>query len=231
MSTIDSAMANALTERVRSGLADVRAQIGAAGGDPKAITVVAVTKGFGVEAVIAAMRNGLLEVGENYADELLAKAEVLDAAGLDQPRWNFQGALQTNKIHRLRAHVARWQSVDNEAHAAALAVRVPGASVLVQVNVTAQQQRGGCAPADAGRIVERCRADEMNVEGLMAVGPVVDARGLAPSEKAFSSIRQLADRLGLPTCSMGMSQDLAAAVRAGSTMVRIGSLLFGERPS
>lgn len=235
MSAIDAAMTDELTDRVRLGLVDVRARIVEAGGKPSAITVVAVTKGFGPEAVLAATRNGLGEVGENFADELVDKAAALSAAGFEQPRWNFQGALQTNKIHRLRAHVSRWQSVDSEAHAAALAVRVPGAAVFVQVNVTGQNNRGGCAPADVARIVERCRAEEMNVEGLMAVGPIIDgqvaeARSLAASERAFASLRTIADRLGLGACSMGMSQDLAAAVRAGTTMVRIGSALFGPRP-
>ena len=113
-------------EQVRAGLGEVRERIVAAGGDPERITVVAVTKGFGVEAVEAAREAGATHLGENYAQELLAKAEAM-APG-PAPLWHFIGGLQTNKVRQVAHLVDLWESVDRPSLGAEVAKRAPGAA-------------------------------------------------------------------------------------------------------
>jgi uncharacterized pyridoxal phosphate-containing UPF0001 family protein len=190
--------------------------------------VVAVTKGFGPEAVAAACAVGLVDVGENYAQELVAKAGDVGPLLGDSaaPRWHFLGALQRNKVKSLAPLVACWQSVARVAEGAEIARRAPGAEVLVEVDTSGLPGRGGCAPADAADLVRELGDLGLVVRGLMTVAPVDPAAaGLA-----FRTVRDLADGLGLPERSMGMSDDLEAAVAEGSTMVRLGRALFGDRP-
>ena len=226
-----------LTARVGERLADVRGRILRAGGDPAAITIVAVTKGFGADAVLAAVRNGLLDIGENYADELVAKAAdvaLADPVAAAAIRWHFQGNLQTNKINRLAPHVAVWQTISSANQAASLAQRAPGADVLVQVKLVGADNRSGCAPPDVPELIAACRGLGLQVRGLMGVGPDPGDGRTAPgaldgSAAAFGLLRDLADVAALPVRSMGMSDDLEAAVRASTTMIRVGSSLFGRR--
>ena len=226
-----------LTEAVGARLAEVRRRIAGAGADPNAITIVAVTKGFGAEAVLAAIENGLVDIGENYADELVAKAAAivrLDPERASAIRWHFQGDLQSNKINRLAPHVSLWQTIGSANRAASLAQRVPGADVLVQVNVVGAQNRSGCAPADVAVVVDACRALGLRTRGLMAVGPdptrALDARSaLLATDAAFATVRELADALELPVRSMGMTDDFEPAIAASATMIRLGSFLFGRR--
>jgi pyridoxal phosphate enzyme (YggS family) len=208
-------------------LAVVRQRIADAGGDPQAITLVAVTKGFGPEVALAAAGAGLLDLGENYAQELVAKAPVLADAG-HQVRWHAIGRLQRNKVRSLASVVSLWQTVDRIDLGLEIARRAPGAAVLVQVNVSDEPQKGGCAPADATELVGRLADAGLDVQGLMTVG-----RTGTPQEASggFELLSRLADRLALPVRSMGMSGDLEVAVAAGSTMVRVGGALFGPRPS
>ena len=207
---------------VPRGLARVRDQIAAAGGDPERIQVLAVTKGFGPDAVQAAVAAGLGAVGENYAQELLDKSAALDA----QPEWHFIGRLQSNKVRLVSELVSCWQSVDRASLVDEIATRSPGGRILVQVNATGEPQKGGAEPADVAGLVDRGRAAGLDVAGLMAVGVLGDD---AATERAFRDVVELADRLALPERSLGMTGDLAAAVRAGTTMVRVGTGLFGAR--
>jgi pyridoxal phosphate enzyme (YggS family) len=197
-----------------------------AGGRPDAITLVAVTKGFGPEVAELAARAGLVDLGENYAQELLAKAPVLADAGL-AVRWHAIGRLQRNKVRQLAPEVHLWQAVDRTSLAREIAARAPGGRVLLQVNVSDEPQKGGLAPAAVPAAVQEARDLGLAVEGLMAVGRT------GPPEEArpgFAVLRRLADRLDLPVRSMGMSTDLAVAVAEGSTMIRVGAALFGPRP-
>jgi pyridoxal phosphate enzyme (YggS family) len=200
-------------------------RITAAGGDPERITVVAVTKGFGPEVARAAIDAGLLVLGENYAQELLTKVAAL--AGGPHPVWHFLGRLQTNKIRQLVPHVALWQSVDRPEVVREIAKRSPGASVLVQLNLSGEEHKGGCPVADTPALVGLARDEGLSVRGLMGVGPAGDPDTARPG---FERLVALADALDLPVRSIGMSADLEVAVRAGSTMVRVGRDLFGERP-
>jgi len=203
-------------------LAGVRSRIEAAGGDPAAVTVLAVTKGFDASAVALAAGADLWDLGENYGQELVAKAP-------DAPpgvRWHFIGRLQRNKVRQLAPHVGLWQSVDRAALGAEIAARAPGAAVLVQVNVSGEEQKGGAAPDAVPALVADLQADGLDVQGLMAVGATGAPEASRPG---FARVRALADALDLPIRSMGMSADLEVAVSEGATMVRIGTALFGPR--
>ena len=187
--------------------------------------VVGVTKGFGPQAVSAARQAGLTDLGENYAAELVDKA----AADRDDPGvvWHFLGAVQRNKVAQLAPLVGLWQSVARAAEGERIARFAPGARVLVQVDTTGLAGRNGCSPNAAGELVARLGDLGLEVRGLMTVA----AQGEGAAEEAFTTLGRLADRLGLEERSMGMSDDLEAAVAAGSTMVRIGRALFGARPA
>ena len=210
-------------------LAKVRARIERAGGDPTGIRVLAVTKGFGPDAVSAALAAGLTDVGENYADELLAKAAIPEARreGVDGPRWHYLGVVQRRRVAALAPVVDCWQGVARAVEGEAIGRRRPGASVLVQVDTTGLPGRNGARPAEVPDLVGSLAGDGLRVVGLMTVAPPDPEAARA----CFRTVRALADRLGLPVRSMGMTGDLELAVAEGSTMVRVGRALFGDRPT
>ena len=206
---------------VRRALEQVRDRIAAAGGGPE-VSILPVTKAFGREAVDAARAAGCAAIGENYAQELLAKRDA--CVGLDV---HFIGQLQTNKVRQLADLVAVYETVDRPKLAREIARRAPGARVLIQVDTAAQDGKGGW-PIDAlDELVTVVRDSALTLDGLMTVGPTG-----APPEAArpgFRAVRAEVDRLGLAVCSMGMTGDLEVAVAEGSTQVRIGTALFGPR--
>ncbi len=211
-------------EDVAERLATARQRIASTGVDPAAVTILAVTKGHPIEAIDAAAAVGLSEVGENYAQELVAKhAERPD---LDL-RWHMIGHVQTNKVRSLAPIEAMWQSVERPSLVKELAKRAPGAAVLVQVNVSGEASKSGVAPDAAGELVERAQAAGLDVRGLMTIAEAAPVEVVGPQ---FARLRGLVDRLGLAECSMGMSGDLEVAVAEGATIVRLGTALFGPRP-
>jgi uncharacterized pyridoxal phosphate-containing UPF0001 family protein len=157
---------------VAAGMAAVRERITAAGGDPDRITVVAVTKGFGREAPLAALEAGILHLGENYAQELVAKAAVIGAD--PAPVWHFIGGLQRNKVRLLAPHVSLWETIDRAALGAEVAKRAPSAAVLAQVNISGETAKGGCPPAETGDLVAALRDQGLEVRGLMGVAAAGD---------------------------------------------------------
>jgi len=188
------------------------------------VTLCAVTKGFDASTWRLAKRLGCVAIGENYAQEVVRKhAEV----GNDHPAVHFIGQLQTNKVRSLASIVAVWQSVDRAALVVEIAKRAPGSRIFVQVNATEEPEKGGCTLGEAGGLVAQARESGLVVEGLMTVGPT-DADPQR-TRAAFAAVRRRADELGLHGCSMGMTGDLAIALAEGSTMVRIGTALFGPR--
>jgi uncharacterized pyridoxal phosphate-containing UPF0001 family protein len=207
---------------------EVRRRIDSASPDPASVRVVAVTQGFTVDAVRAALAAGLGDIGENYADDLVAKAAAVDAApgaGPD-PVWHFLGAVQRNKVARLAPVVGWWQGVSRLEEGRAIASRHPGSRVLVQVDVAGLPGRGGAPPGGVAELVAALSDLDLDVAGLMAVGPP------GPPEAAragFAAVSSLADSLDLAVRSMGMSDDLEVALSEGSTMVRLGRALFGDR--
>ena len=220
MTTISTSPHSFDSDEVSARLAVIRRRIEGAGGDPGAVRVVAVTKGFGPEAVAAARDVGLTDIGENYSQELLAKAP-----GPEGTSWHFLGSVQRNKVPSLAPVVDLWQSVARLVEGRRIAQYAPGATVLVQVDCSGQPGRNGCAAAEAPELVNALSKLDLRVRGLMTVAPP------APEEAArtFRVVGELADSLVLPERSMGMSDDLELAVAAGSTMVRIGRALFGPR--
>jgi PLP dependent protein len=208
---------------VAERLAQVRERIVDAGAEPGLVTIVAVTKGFGPEAVAAAVRAGVLDVGENYAQELLSKLDVAPP----QVRWHFLGELQRNKLARLAPHVYLWEGLDTTAGADALAKRRPGAAVLVEVKLAGGGHRHGAPGEEVPFLVRHALDVGLDVRGLMAVGP---PRATAEELRAsFRAVAELGRVLGLPELSMGMSADFELAVAEGATIVRLGRALFGRR--
>jgi PLP dependent protein len=208
---------------VSRAVSQVRRRIKAAGGADR-VRLVAVTKGFDALAVEWALRAGVHDIGESYAQELAAKAAAVTTPDV---RWHFVGRLQTNKVRLVSDVVHLWQSVDRGTVADELAKRAPGARVLVQVNVSREPQKGGCSPAETAPLVGRLRRAGLDVAGLMCVGATGTPEEARPG---FRLLGKLADDLGLVERSMGMSDDLDVAVEEGSTMVRVGRALFGDRP-
>ena len=210
--------ADAVAERV----ARIRQRIADAGGAADAVTIVAVTKGQPDEAVHAAAAAGLVDFGENYAQELLGRTDVPDGI-----RWHFVGAVQRNKVRALAPVVHTWHTVDRPEVAASIGRHQPGGRVLVQVDFTGRPGRAGCRPDDVAIVVGACREAGLDVRGLMTVAPV-GPRDVARS--AFSALARLGRQHALPELSMGMSGDLEEAIGEGATILRIGTDLFGPRP-
>jgi hypothetical protein len=215
---------SALGDIVAERAALVRERIARSGG--RSVDIVAVTKGFGPEAIEAAWAAGLTRIGENYAQETVPKVRAAAEHGAT-PEVHFIGQLQTNKVKLLAPVVSVWETLDRVHLVDEVAKRAPGARVLVQVDATGEPGKGGCALAGLDDLVDRARAAELRVEGLMAVGPT-DGEPAA-TRAAFRITRTALDRLGLSVCSMGMSGDLEIAVEEGATLVRVGTALFGAR--
>jgi hypothetical protein len=196
----------------------------ASGRERGSVAILAVTKAQPREAVLAALDAGLRDVGENYVQEARAKY-----AGLPPCTKHFVGHVQTNKAKAIVELFDVVQSVDRLDAGLALAKAARDAGrrlrVLVQVNVS-PTERFGAAPAAAPALAARLRDEGLAVDGVMAIGPLegdVDA--------AFETARRTFERVGGSTLSIGMSGDWERAVRHGSTMVRLGTAIFGARPA
>jgi pyridoxal phosphate enzyme (YggS family) len=214
-----------LVEQVATRLAGVRSLIEASGRDPDSVTIVAVTKGHGAEVCAAARAAGLDDLGESYGQELAAKATDTRLADV---RWHFVGGLQTRRVRPVAGLVRLWQSVDRPRLVDEVARWAPGARVLVQVALSDDPAKAGCPPSEAAGLVAQASAAGLAVEGLMGVGPT--GGGPEAARAGFRRLRALAGELGLGTLSMGMSGDVRPALEEGSTMLRVGTALFGPRP-
>jgi pyridoxal phosphate enzyme (YggS family) len=205
-------------------LARVSARIAATGRNPDEVAIVAVTKGFGVEACREALAAGLHMLGENRVQEALPKMAELPSA-----RWNLIGHLQTNKVKHAAGRFALIQTVDSARLAEAIARHAPGQAVLVEVNTAREAQKSGVSPAEALELITTV-STLLDLQGLMGMGP-----SQGDPTRAFNELRRLhtlaEQRIGkgLPVLSMGMSGDFEAALAAGSTMLRLGQALFGPR--
>lgn len=186
------------------------------------VAVLGVTKTQPRESVIAATLAGLTDIGENYLQE--ARAKYID---LPTVRTHFIGHMQTNKANAIAALFDVVQSVDRLDAGLALAKAALSLAkplrVLVQVNIS-PTDRFGVSPQEAPALAERLRDEGLIVEGVMAIGPL-DGN----VESAFDVARKTWERVGGPTLSLGMSGDYEAAIAHGSTMIRIGSAIFGPR--
>lgn len=216
-------------ELITARLAEIRTRIEAAAPAGSAgVSIVGVTKTFPNSFVRPALAAGLVDLGENYGQELVDKARWAAEQGLE-PRWHFIGGLQRNKVKLLAGRVWLWQTVDRDVLVDEIAKRDPGSRILIQVNTTEEAQKSGCAPSEAEGLVERGRERGLDVVGLMTVGPTMVAGATPDPRPSFDRLRELSERCGVAELSMGMSGDYELAVAAGATMVRIGSAIFGPR--
>ncbi len=220
--------------RVREEIARIQAHEGLT----REVRIVAVTKGHSTAAVSAASAAGIADVGENRVQEALGKQDVARDLSL---RWHLIGHLQTNKAKFVPGRFAMVQSVDSVRLAEALqraaekrdATNEP-MDVLLQVNVALEPQKTGCDPKDLQEIAERVsECEALKLRGLMTMAPFTDDE--IEQRRAFSALRLLREELqskgyDADELSMGMSGDYKAAVAEGATILRLGTVLFGERP-
>src|SRR5438034_8135043 len=217
----------ALPER----LTQVRAEIARIAEHP--VTIVAVTKGFGTDAIHAALAAGLADIGENRVQEAMQKQDAL--RGHPGIRWHLIGHLQRNKARVIPGRFEMVHSLDSLELARELDRRSRAAQrVLLQVNVAGEAQKSGCAPEGAPVLARRIAAlGALRLEGLMTLAPLTDDEDV--QRRTFRGLRLLRDRIKeeegvwLPTLSMGMSSDYASAVQEGATVIRLGTALFGPR--
>jgi PLP dependent protein len=217
-------------------LAQVRETISrhqALGGWSHPVSIVAVTKSHGPEAVRAAVAAGVGIVGENRVQEALAKQDQLSDLPVE---WHLIGTLQRNKARHAVGRFALIHSVDRLDLARELDRRVPEGqrqAVLVQVNCSNEPQKGGVEPEALRTLLDDLRElARLEVCGLMTMAALTD--DVAEQRRAFGRLRNLRDEAAvaghvLPELSMGMSADFPVAVEEGATMVRLGTVLFGER--
>lgn len=219
--------------QVRDEIARVQVREGLRGD----VKIVAVTKGHSADAARSAVQSGLTELGENRVQEGLGKIDEL----VELPAtWHLIGHLQTNKAKLIPGCFMWVHSVDSirlaEALQHAMDRRAEGnrLRILVQVNVSGEAQKSGCAQELAADIAQRvAESSALQLEGLMTMAPFVDDERV--QRRVFGDLRRVresleASGLRLPELSMGMSGDYRAAVAEGATILRLGTVLFGDRP-
>lgn len=209
----------------------------AAGRDPRAVRIVAVTKGHSLEALEAALGVGLADLGENRVEELEEKVAAL---GMGAATWHMIGHVQGRKAARAVAAAHLIHSVDSlrlaERISRAAGQRGGTVRILAQVNTSGEDAKSGFdGPEAEDAVLAMAQLPHVKVEGLMTMAPFVDdeavlSRTFARLRETLAAVRGHAPHVGTEL-SMGMTNDLEIAVREGSTMVRIGTALFGERPS
>jgi len=203
----------------------------AVGRDPASVHLLAVSKTKPASAIREIHAAGVRDVGENYLQEALGKQQELGDLPLI---WHFIGPIQSNKTKAIAEHFDWVHSVDRLKIAQRLSEQrpqgLPPLNICLQVNVSGEDSKSGCAAADLPALAHAVAAlPNLRLRGLMAIPEPSEDR--AEQEAAFATLRQLQDslNLGLDTLSMGMSHDLEAAIAQGATWVRIGTALFGAR--
>jgi pyridoxal phosphate enzyme (YggS family) len=224
-----------LPERVRIVRAEIAAAAASAGRNVSDITLLAVSKAQPAEAVRAAFAAGLTDFGESYLNEALAKLEALEDLPLT---WHFIGRLQANKTRPIAERFQWVHGIDRLHIAERLAqqrpVHAPPLNVCLQVNLAGESSKAGVTPAELPALAAAVAAlTRLRLRGLMCIPP--PETGAQAQRAWFAQLRQLRDGLNaagaaLDTLSMGMSSDFPSAILEGSTLVRVGTALFGERP-
>lgn len=214
--------------------ARIAAACAAAGRDPADVRLLAVSKTWPAASVSEAAACGERAFGESYAQEAAAKIDAL--AGLDA-EWHFIGPLQSNKTRPVAERFAWVHSIDRMKIAERLSAQRPAGmaplQACIEVNVSGEDSKSGCAPADVLELARRVAAlPNISLRGLMAI----PEPGRESVRSRFAQLRQLRDRINaecglhLDTLSMGMSDDLEEAIAEGATIVRVGTAIFGTRP-
>jgi pyridoxal phosphate enzyme (YggS family) len=232
-------MPDALPANLRAVHARIESAALAAGREPQAVTLVAVSKTVAASQIMRAAQQGQIDFGENYVQEMLEKQAQI-AALIDPNRplqWHFIGPIQSNKTRALAEHCDWIHSVERVKIAQRLSEQRPPArgplNVLIQVNISGEASKSGAAPDEVAQLARAVAAlPRLRLRGLMAIPePEADPqRQRAPFERMralFDALR--ADGLPLDCLSMGMSDDMDAAIAAGATLVRVGTAIFGRR--
>jgi pyridoxal phosphate enzyme (YggS family) len=202
-------------DRVRENLAGVRAEIAS-----DTVEVVVAVKYVALEELGVLAEAGVTHVGENRAQDIVAKAETAPGARLT---WDFIGQLQSRKVKQILPHVRLIHSVATHSVLEQLARHAAAdAEVLVEVNVAGEEGKGGVTPGELDAFIEAC---PVQVGGLMTMPPY--SEHAEDSRRWFAALAQLAADRGLPRLSMGTTQDFAVAAQEGATIVRVGTRLFG----
>ncbi len=202
--------------RVRESLERVRDEISSAGRDPAEVEICAAIKYVAAAELPVLAEAGITLVGENRAQDLLAK----QAEHHDLFEWDFIGALQSRKVRDVAAHVRLIHSLASDSALAQLE-RHPAPEVLIQVNVAGEEAKAGIAPSELAAFIERC---PVPVGGLATMPPF--AEDPEHNRPHFARLAELAAEHGLTRLSMGTTQDYAVAVAEGATIVRIGTALY-----
>ncbi len=222
-------------KRYRAAVSELAAVCAQAGRDPSAVRLVAVSKTVGVDEVVCAMEAGARDFGENRPDQLVEKSSALP-----QCTWHFIGNIQSRRLPDIVGRAALIHSLHDEGHArkidALAAARGIVQDVLIEVNVSGEESKGGIAPAAAAGFLDVCSAlPHVRARGLMTMAPQGD---LARARSVFDDLKTLHEKLRAQmsgenaTCfdelSRGMSEDWREAVCAGATIVRIGRAVFSD---
>lgn len=223
-----------LADRLHAVQEKLKRACEAAGRDPAAARLIAVSKTFPEEVVRAAYAAGQRHFGENYVQELKSKGEAFSTEGREDITWHFIGQIQSNKIKHIAAHASYVHALEKLAHAQALGRRAERPiKVLVSVNIGGEESKGGLAPEET---LERCAeiAEVENIEvcGLMCMPPPSEnPERSAPYFERMAALAEEGRARGIPLTelSMGMSGDFHVSVRYGATWVRVGSAIFGRR--
>jgi PLP dependent protein len=205
-------------EEVRANLERVRGEIADAGRDPREVQILAAVKYVPVEELGVLAEAGLELLGENRAQELVAKADAYPGSFT----WDFIGHLQSRKVRQVLPYVRYVHSVASDSALEQLGRHgTPSTEILVEVNVAGEAGKSGLAPSELPAFLER---SPVKVVGLMTMPPL--ARDAEASREHFAALRELALEHNLPHLSMGTSQDYVVAVQEGATIVRLGTSLY-----
>lgn len=233
---------SSVAERLEQVRERIRAAAEQVDREPSGVQLLAVSKTHPIEAIVEAYGAGQRNFGENYAQELVAKAEAL--AHLRDIQWHMIGHLQRNKAKHIVRFVSAIHSVDSPELAAELGRRTRALTsaseaertcrVLVEVNIGRETQKHGVSPDALAELLLAVERDSsLLLVGLMCVPPITEEP--EGSRRYFDALAALREAHGgvarLPELSMGMTQDLEAAIAAGATIVRVGTAIFGERPA
>lgn len=227
-----------ISDNLQAVLDDIRATELRFDRPSKSVRLLAVSKTFGAEAILEAAQHGQTAFGENYLQEALEKMTLIQSNSPElHLEWHFIGPIQSNKTKLIAEHFDWVHSVDREKIAVRLSEQRPATmadlNICLQVNISGEESKSGVAPEDVVALALRIATlPRISLRGLMAVPePTSD---VAQQRQAFRHLRELSDKIvaqgiSLDTLSMGMSSDLHAAIAEGSTMVRIGTGIFGSR--
>lgn len=227
---------NTIGERWQAIMAQIAIAEADAGRAPGSVTLVAVSKAQAAESIRAAFVLGQQHFGENYLQEALQKQQELHALPIT---WHFIGPIQSNKTQAIATHFAWVHGVDRNKIAdrlnAARPADAPVLQVCIQLNISDENSKSGVNAAEALSLAQHIATlPRLRLRGLMAIpAPTTD---LQQQRAQFHAVRQVYEQLlqqghALDTLSMGMSEDFPAAIAEGATIVRVGSAIFGARPS